>query len=135
MKGVEVYLNNISDLLFMLKLRIMKKIIGLTLILVAISFSGCKKTKADCEENNYGVLKISYGLSTYKHIVIANSPISNQNKIKISAIGITSDTLHLPPATYTLNISSINANGEATDSQNGSAAITQCNETLTSVSF
>ena len=114
----------------------MKKIIGLTLILVVISFSGCKKTTtADCETNNYGILKISYGLSTYRHSVIVTAPNPSQNRNKITAIGINSDTLHLAPASYILNISSINANGEAIDSQNGSETITQCNETLTSVSF
>jgi hypothetical protein len=114
----------------------MKNIIGLTLILVVISFSGCKKTTtADCETNNYGVLKISYVPSTLRHVLVATAPNPNQSRRKITDIGVTSDTLHLPPETYSLTIASVDLDGIPNDLQYGSATITQCNETLTSVSF
>jgi hypothetical protein len=113
----------------------MKKTIVLALVLVVISISGCKKSKADCEENNYGVMKVTYGLSTDRHSIVITAPNPGENREKITAIGVTSDTLHLAPATYTLSISSINGSGLAIESKDGSATITQCNENSTSVSF
>ena len=113
----------------------MKNIIGFILVLFAISIIGCKKSKMDCEENNYGILKITYGLSSYRHSTIATLSGTAIFREKISAIGLTSDTLHLSPGTYLLNISSIDADGAAIETQNGSKVITQCDESSTSVSF
>ena len=113
----------------------MKNIIGFILVLSAISIFGCKKSKMDCEEKNYVILKITYGLSSYRHSTIATHSGTSIFREKISAIGLTSDTLHLTPGTYLLNISSIDAGGAALDTQNGSKAITQCAESSTSVSF
>jgi hypothetical protein len=113
----------------------MKNVIGLILILAAISISGCKKSKMDCETNNYGTLKINYGLSNYRHSIIVTLTGTTTSRAKITAIGQTSDTLHLTPSTYSINISSIDAGGLAIDSQNGSSTIKQCDESSTSVSF
>jgi hypothetical protein len=113
----------------------MKKMIGLFLLLVIVSFSGCKKSKADCEENNYGVLKVSYGSSPNIHRIIVTFTNPSQTRVKSTAYGITSDTLHLAPATYAISIASVNLNAQTIDSQDGSAVIAQCDETLTSVSF
>ena len=113
----------------------MKNAIGFILVLFVISISGCVKSKPDCEENNYGILKITYGLSSYRHSVVVTYPGSLSGREKITAIGVTSDTLHLPPATYPLNISSIDGGGAAIDTQNGSGTIRQCDETLITVSF
>jgi hypothetical protein len=113
----------------------MKKLIGLFLLFSIISFTGCKKSKADCEENNYGVLKVSYGLSTYRHSIVITAPNPGENREKITALGISSDTLHLAPATYTVSIASINGSGLAIESKDGSTTISQCGENSISVSF
>jgi hypothetical protein len=113
----------------------MKKVIGLILLAFVISISCCKKDKPDCEENNYGILKINYGLSSYRHSVLVALTGTSGFREKITAIGVSSDTLHLTPGTYSVGISSINASGLAIDTQNGSNVITQCNESLVSVSF
>jgi hypothetical protein len=113
----------------------MKKVIGFILILFAILIIDCKKSKLDCETQNYGILKITYGLSSYRHSAIVTLSGTATTREKISAIGLTSDTLHLKPGTYLLSISSINGSGLAIDTQNGSKTITQCVESSTSVSF
>jgi hypothetical protein len=113
----------------------MKKVIGLILLAFVISIADCKKDKPDCEENNYGILKITYGLSSYRHSVLVTHTGTTYFREKITAIGVSSDTLHLAPETYSVAISSINASGLAIDTQNGSNAITQCKESLATVSF
>ena len=113
----------------------MKQVIGFILILLAVLIFSCKKSKLDCETKNYGILKITYGLSSYRHDAIVTLSGTAMSRDKITAIGLTSDTLHLTPGTYLLSISSIDAGGSAIDTQNGSSDITQCNESLTSVSF
>lgn len=113
----------------------MKKVVGLILVFLAILIFGCSKSKMDCETQNYGVLKITFDLSSYRHSTIATLSGTSVFKEKITAIGITSDTLHLTPGTYLLNISSIDGGGAAIDTQNGTKVITQCVEATTSVSF
>jgi hypothetical protein len=113
----------------------MKKVVGFVLMLFTISIFGCSKSKLDCETQNYGILKITYDLSSYRHSVVATHSGTAIFREKITSIGLTSDTLHLTPGTYLLNISSIDAGGAAIDTQNGSKVITQCDESSTSVSF
>jgi hypothetical protein len=113
----------------------MKKIIGLFLLLSLISFSGCTKSKPDCEVNNFGILKMSYVASSYRHSVVVTGANPAMVREKITAIGVTSDTLHLRPATYDLSVALIDANGAALNLQSGNAVITQCNESSASVSF
>jgi len=113
----------------------MKQVIGFILIFSSILIIDCKKSKLDCETQNYGTLKISYGLSSYRHSAIVTLSGTSTTREKITAIGLTSDTLHLNPGTYVLSISSIDGGGAAIDTQNGSSSITQCVETSTSVSF
>jgi hypothetical protein len=113
----------------------MKKIIGLFLLLVVISFSGCKKSKADCEENNYGVVTLTYGSTPNIHQIIVTFPNLIQSRVKSTAYGISNDTLHLAPATYTLSIASVNISAQVIDSKEVSATITQCGENSISVSF
>jgi hypothetical protein len=113
----------------------MKNILACILILSTFSFSACKKDKADCEENNYGILSVSYGLSSYRHSIIVSNSAAYFDRDKITALGINSDTLHLAPGTYSISISSINADGLAIDTQNGSSTITQCDKSSTSVTF
>lgn len=113
----------------------MKKVIGLILLSFTISISSCTKDKNACEENNFGILKITYGLSSYRHSVLVTLTGTSDFREKITAIGVSSDTLHLTPGNYSVGISSINASGLAIDTQNGSSAITQCDESLISVSF
>jgi len=113
----------------------MKKIIGLFLLLVIVSFPGCKKSIPDCEENNYGILKMSYVAGSYRHSVVVTGANPGMFREKITAIGVASDTLHLRPATYNLSVAVIDANGLALNLQSGNAVITLCNESPASVSF
>jgi hypothetical protein len=113
----------------------MKKVIGLILLSLVISISSCKKDKPDCEENNYGILKINYGLSSYRHAILVSLTGTIDSREKTTAIGVSSDTLHLIPGTYSVGIFSIDTEGLVIDTENGSSAITQCDESLISVSF
>jgi hypothetical protein len=113
----------------------MKNIFGFILLLFAISIFGCKKSKMDCEVNNYGIQKITYGLSTYRHIVYATLSGKVDGRIKYAAIGITSDTLHLTPGTYSIFITRLDAYDSQVEQKSSTSTIKQCDESLTSVSF
>lgn len=113
----------------------MKKIVGLILIVSAFSFIRCTKSAEDCEKNNYGVLSVSYGLSSSRHSILFTPMGSLNSKDKITAIGVTSDTVHIKPGTYNVEIASIDAGGLAIDSQSGTVLIEQCGETTKTVTF
>jgi hypothetical protein len=113
----------------------MKALFGSILIIFSVVILNCKKDKPDCETKNYGTLKVTYGLSSYRHSVVVTPSGSISSREKITAIGVSSDTLHLAPGTYMVNISSIDGTGAAIDSQNGSSEITQCVQASASVTF
>lgn len=113
-------------------------------VLLSLAFAagtGCSKksddgpTVKDCEKNNYGVFKVTYGSSTVRHGVVATLNGMAKFREKISSIGITSDTLRLRPGTYGVEIASIDAQGRALSSTTRTLTITQCGEATASVTF
>src|SRR5438067_13697931 len=89
----------------------------------------------DCSQKNYGVLKVSYGPGSVKHSIIATLNGQATLKEKISNVDITSDSLHLAPGNYVVNISSLNNSNQAIDQQSFNLRINQCEDTQKTVSF
>lgn len=117
----------------------MKNLYYLSFCLLILSFYSCKKdskeTQSDCQTNNYGTLKVTYSSSSVKHSILVTFNTGSFRE-KISAIGTTSDTVHLTPGSYPISIASLNSSNEALDQQTfQSQNISQCTDTNLSVAF
>ena len=103
---------------------------------LVILLAGCGKDTADpqaeCEVRNYGIYKVNFGSALLNHRVLVVVGFGTRQK-DIPA-GVLTDTMHLNPGTYSVFITS-NSGGPAINSETTSAIITQCNETIKSVSF
>lgn len=114
--------------------------LGLYTLLI-VSFSSCnKKDKTstevkDCEKNNYAIITVNFASDTNKHSVIVTPDGSSSFREKTFNKGTTSDTIHVAPGVYALNISSLNESNQALDSKNVPAAVSQCGNLPVSVSF
>lgn len=110
-------------------------IIGFCLLFVL----GCKKDseqiQQDCRTNNYGVLKVVYGMNTQMHSITATTNAISFYE-KISPLGLSVDTFHLTSGLYTVVVKSISNSNQITNQMTfTSTNITQCNETTVSVPF
>ena len=114
----------------------MKKIrLAQLLTAIAIIAGGCSKdNKPDCEEGNYGVFTVNFGTANVSHGMVISSP-GGAFRDKIVPIGKSSDTVHLFPGDYPIEISSRNANNQAIQSQVKLVTIATCDNQVTSVPF
>jgi hypothetical protein len=105
-------------------------------VLVLAFITGCKKdsTQRDCEKNSYGVVTLIFSSSTEKHSVVITLPESNA-RVKTISKGTASDTLHLSPGLFPIEIASLNDANEAITSDNYSVTATTCSEETINVSF
>jgi hypothetical protein len=117
-------------------MRMKKSYLALAFTILITTVSCSKKNDVkDCEKNNYGIATINFASGNVKHSVIITIIPAAFIRDKQINIGKTSDTLHLKPGSYLLNISSLNNNGQALDQKNQSIAILECSEEQISVSF
>ena len=113
----------------------MKKILPALLLLLSVAACTTKDAIKDCETYNYGVVHITYGGTANRHSIIANGPSASNVRDKITASGVSSDTLHLSPDTWTLSISSIDANGLAISQDVKTVTTTKCSDATETVTF
>lgn len=107
---------------------------GITfLISLFIIFSGCNKDDSnsaipDCEKNNYGVIKASFGATNAKHgILITAVGGSSIVRDKIVEAGKATDTIRLAPGFYNINIASLNNSNLVIQDQNfTNRSVDQC---------
>jgi len=91
---------------------------------------------ADCETNNYGVLTVNFGSTDTKHGILITKVNTDNSRDKISNAGVSQDTVHLKPGTYNIEISSLNEQDLALESETlPSYSISKCDEKTTYVEF
>lgn len=118
---------------------------SLNSLIALISFSclfclSCGKDDSnstpDCETNNYGILKVSFGAANIQHSILVTYPNATMRE-KIVPVGEASDTLRLSFGNYPgVSVSSLNTSNLAIDQQTFPGfAILQCQERNIQVSF
>jgi hypothetical protein len=109
----------------------------ITCFLLGLNYS-CKKddktTVKDCETKNYGTVTINFGSTTVVHSILITLGNSSARE-KLSSLGKSSDTIHLPPGFYPTSIASVNNLGQAINQTSKNFAVTQCSEETATVPF
>ncbi len=113
----------------------MKKALAFIAVFFTLLYSGCEKGLSDCEDHNYGILKVSFNSGTYRHRIYVTNSSTLKTKTKICNIGTMSDTLHLNPGAFVVSISSIDMNGLPEETQNISTRLSRCNESSVTIDF
>ena len=115
------------------KLSILSLFIALT---ISCSNDDNKEQIANCETNNFGVLTVNFGSTETKHGILVTNSGSSQSRDKIVPAGKSQDTIHLKTGTYNIEISSLNDQNQALDSQMlQNYSISKCDEKSTNVNF
>lgn len=114
----------------------MKQVLLSFFTVAIISAIGCKKSgttsQSDCQAKNYGTYRLNFSSGSVRHHVIVVIGFGVQEKD--FETGVLTDTMHVTAGTYSVFITSNNG-GPAIDQETTSAVITQCTETVKSVSF
>lgn len=110
---------------------------GITIISLSCNKKDDDTNKADdCEKNNYSVLQLNFGSGTVRHGTLITKRTSTDARDKTTEIGQKSDTVHLAPGDYFVNIASIDADGNALEDVTKNISITaSCQEIPISVTF
>jgi hypothetical protein len=112
----------------------MKKIAFIFLVVILGSCSKNEVT-SDCELKNYGILKVNFAAANIKHGILVTFPGTGRGRDKIVEIGKSSDTLHLFPGSYSVNIASLNDRNQAIDDETKTVSIKTCTDTEINVNF
>lgn len=106
-----------------------------SLILIAGSCKKDNDSSRDCEENNYGVLKINFAAANVKHGLLITYP-GGTSRNKIIDMGKISDTIRLFSGSYQIEICSVNNANQGLSCENSTVSnITVCEEREISVNF
>lgn len=117
-------------------MKITDKKILFPLLLISFACSNDNNSQINlCESQNFGVVKVTYGSSNVKHGLLITANPSGIFRDKITPIGIPSDTLHLKPGNYTLNIASLNNNNEVFEDETRTLSISKCENQNFTVTF
>ena len=107
----------------------------LTLI-ISCSSDDKQESIKDCETNNFGVLTVNFGSTETKHGILITNFGTSQSRDKIVPAGKSQDTIHLKTGTYNIEISSLNDQNQALDSQMlQNYSISKCDEKSSNVNF
>lgn len=90
--------------------------------------------ESDCKLKNYGVLTVNFGSNDVKHGILVTSSDGSFRDKTVNA-GISKDTVHLKPNTYTIEVSSLNEDDLAIESEDMMVSISQCDEKIKNVDF
>lgn len=108
----------------------------MTVLLYSCSKDNNEETPNLCMENNFGVLKVTFGDSNVKHGLLVTEQETQNAWDKIVPIGKTSDTLHLKLGYgYIINISSLDNDNMDIQVNTISVSVEQCQESGITVTF
>lgn len=89
----------------------MKFTLGVLFFMVLIY--GCKKSEVTCGiPNKGGAVKFTFISSPLRHDIIASKDSSDITSRKISAPGLTADSMHLVPGTWTIFVIAVDSTGK-----------------------
>lgn len=90
--------------------------------------------ESDCKLKNYGVWTVNFGSNDVKHGILVTASDGSFRDKTVNA-GSSRDTIHLKPDTYTIEVSSLNEDDLALESEDLVVSIGQCDQKTKNVDF